>query len=276
MPSLASAQLIPPTGAAPARQVAANVWRLFLIWTAIFWGGTVALGALFYVGAIDFVTSTRLSLYGTSIWLNAWLLPFVLPGASKRDLKQRFHEGVVLWMVCYTMTNALWEIPWVITSPFIFTDLHTLDDVVAQTGWMRESPLHMAWWVMASFSSVDLRTVNHDPTFYALEFFAFLNVASALYFYRLNKQNSALRYLVPVVGCGEPIAATFIFSFTEVFAGFVNMPGGLAETLLALVWTQYQYLFFPMILGWMACQLLLNDLHHTWTQNRAISQQRAR
>ena len=35
---------------------------------------------------------------------------------------------------------------------FIFDDLHTLDDIVARTDWMRESPLHMGWWVMASFA----------------------------------------------------------------------------------------------------------------------------
>jgi hypothetical protein len=34
---------------------------------------------------------------------------------------------------------------------------------------------------------------------------------------------------------GEPVAATFIFSFAEVFGGFENMTGGVADTLLALV-----------------------------------------
>lgn len=256
----------PPLAPAAARRVTPTVWRLFWAWTAIFWGGTAVMGALFYVGVIDFVTSTRVSLYGTSIWLNAWLLPFLLPGARGRPGAQKWHEAVVLWMICYTMTNALWEIPWVLSSPYIFDGLHTLDDVIAQTSWMRENPLHMAWWVMASFSTVDLRTVNHDPTFYALEFFAFLNVASALYFWHLHRKRSALRYLVPVIGCGEPIAATFIFSFSEVFGGFSNMPGGLADTLLALVWTQYQYLLFPIILGGVACKLLLADLHRAWTR----------
>ena len=42
------------------------------------------------------------------------------------------------------------------------------------------------------------------------------------------------------------------------------MPGGLAYTLLALVWTQYQYLVFPIIRGWMACKLLFDDLYYTW------------
>lgn len=256
-----------PSGLAAPREISARVWRLFWIWTGVFWGGTAVMGTLFYLGVVDFETSTKVSLYGTSVWLNAWIIPYLLPGAARRNKRDLFHEGVVIWMVCYTMTNALWEIPWVITSPFIFEDLHTLADVVAYTDWMRESPLHMGWWVMASFSSVDLRTVNHDATFYSLEFFAFLNVASAIWFYRLNKKRSPLRYLVPVLGCGEPVAATFIFSFSEVFADFQNMPGGLADTLLALVWTQYQYLVFPLILGWMATKLLFADLHDAWVVN---------
>jgi hypothetical protein len=59
--------------------------------------------------------------------------------------------------------------------------------------------------------------------------------------------------------CGESIAITFIFTFSEVFAGFVNMPGGLWDTLPALVWTQYQYFFFLMIFGFLGCKLLLED-----------------
>ena len=65
--------------------------------------------------------------------------------------------------------------------------------------------------------------------------------------------------VVAVLGCGEPVAATFIFSFTEVFAGFENMVGGVADTLLALVWTQYQYFLFPLIFGYFGVKLLLDD-----------------
>ncbi|MBH23819.1 MAG: hypothetical protein CMH57_04990 [Myxococcales bacterium] len=258
----------PPPGEAPERHITATVWRVFWAWTAFFWGGTVVLGALFYVGVIDFPTSTRLGLYGTSVWLNAWLIPFLLPGAGRRDATHKWHEAIVIWMICYTMTNALWEIPWVLSSPFIFEDMHTLTDVVDQSAWMRESPLHMGWWVMASFASVDLRTVNHDATFYALEFFSFANVAGTIAFYRLNARRSALRYLIPVLGGGEPVAATFIFSFSEVFAHFENMPGGVADTLLALVWTQYQYLVFPIIFGVVGSKLLFGDLYHGWFNAR--------
>jgi hypothetical protein len=265
------AELIAPPGEAEERVVSTAVWKGFWIWTAVFWGGTGVLGTLFYVGSLDFPTSTKVSLYGTSIWLNGCLIPFLLPGARERDPRRLFHEAIVLWMVSYTMTNALWEIPWVLSSPHIFENLHTLDDVVANTGWMRESPLHMGWWVMASFASVDLRTVNHDSTFYALELFAFVNVASVYYFYRLNKRRSPFRYLVPVVGSGEPVAATIIFSFSEVFASFKNMPGGVADTLLALVWTQYQYIVFPILFSWMGFKLLLDDLRDARQRRGAVT-----
>ena len=72
-----------------------------------------------------------------------------------------------------------------------------------------------------------------------------------------------MRYLIPVLGCGEPVASTFIFSMSEVFAGFENMPGDLADTLLALVWTQYQYLLFPLIFGWVGWVLLREDWRRT-------------
>ena len=78
--------------------------------------------------------------------------------------------------------------------------------------------------------------------------------------------------LVPVLGGGEAVAATFIFSFSEVFAGFANMPGGVADTLLALVWTQYQYLLFPLILGWMGCKLLFDDLHYSWVRSASSAE----
>ncbi len=245
------------------RRVSSPTWRAFGIWTAIFWGATAIFATLFYVGALDFTTSTKASLYGISIWLNGWIIPLLLPGARIRPRLQLFHECLVLWMVSYVMTNILWEIPWVILSPFVFHDLNTLNDVVAQTAWMRESVLHMYWWDLASFGSVDLRTVNHNSTFFALEMYAFVNVASAFAFWRLNKKRSSLRYLIPVLGAGEPVVATFIFSFSEVFGGFENMPGGVADTLLALVWTQYQYFFFPLIFGYLGCKLLYADWRHT-------------
>lgn len=242
-----------------ARTTSAATIKAFAIWTAFFWGGVGVLGALFFVEALSFTMSTKIALYGISIWLNGWIIPLVMPGASSRPRLELFHECLVLWMSSYFLTNLLWEIPWVLASPFVFVNLNTLDDVVANTAWMRESIFHMYWWVLASFSSVDLRTVNHDGTFYSLELFAFVNVASVLYFFRLNKRRSPYRYAIPVLGGGEPVAATFIFSFSEVFGGFQNMPGGVADTLLALVWTQYQYLIFPLIFGYIGYKLLQED-----------------
>lgn len=204
-------------------------------------------------------TTARISLYGISIWLNGWLLAFVAQRGESRTRHELYHDCLVIWMVSYAMTNMLWEIPWVIFSPHIFTDLHTLDDIVANTDYMRSHVLHMYWWLLASFGSVDLRTVNHDGTFYSVEMFSFVNVATFIWFLRLNKKRSPYRYLVAVLGCGEPIAVTFIFTFAEVFDGFVNMTGGVADILLALVWTQYQYFVFPMIFGYLGFRLLRED-----------------
>jgi hypothetical protein len=215
--------------------------------------------ALFFFGVLDFVSSGRLSLYGISVWLNGWLLAFVAQRRESRSRLDLHHDCLVIWLLSYAMTNLLWEIPWVISSPFVFHDLHGIDAVVAQTGYMRSSLSHMYWWVLASFGSVDLRTVNHNSTFYTVELFAFANVLATLCFFHLNRKRSPYRYLIVVLGCGEPIAATFIFSFSEVFGGFENMVGGVPDTLLALVWTQYQYFLFPMIFGYLGFQLLRED-----------------
>jgi hypothetical protein len=37
------------------------------------------------------------------------------------------------------------------------------------------------------------------------------------------------------------------------------MPGGVADTLLALVWTQYQYFLFPLVFGYFGVKLLMDD-----------------
>ena len=255
----AAAGKLQMVGPASERVASPRMVRLFWTCTALVWGGVGVCAALFYVGVLDFTTSTKIGLYAISVWLNAWMLAFLLPqneGRSKMDL---YHDALVVWMLSYALTNALWEIPWVVFSPFVFENLHTLDDVVARTDFMRESLLHMYWWVLASFSSVDLRTVNHNSTFYTLELYSFVNVLSVICFFYLNKKRSPYRYLIPVLGSGEPVASTFIFSFSEVFAGFENMPGGLADTLLALVWTQYQYFLFPLIFGYLGVKLLLED-----------------
>lgn len=246
-------------GQSVPRSLSQESQKLFMLWTLFWWGGTGAFGMLFFFGILDFTTSTKLSLYGISIWLNGWLLAYVANKNAGRSKMELYHDCLVLWMVSYAMTNLLWEIPWVIFSPIIFSNIHTLDDVVAHTEFMRESILHMYWWIIGSFGSVDLRTVNHDPTFYVIELFAFSNLLTTIYFFYLNSKRSPYRYLVAVIGCGEPVAATIVFSFAEVFADFQNMPGGIADTLLALVWTQYQYILFPLVFGYFGFKLLLDD-----------------
>ena len=253
-------------GPATRSVASASTLRVFWTCTALIWGGVGICAALFYVGVLDFVTSTKIGLYAISVWLNAWILVFLLPQNRGRPKLELYHDALVVWMLSYALTNALWEIPWVVASPFVFENLRTLDDVIAYTPYMRESPLHMYWWVLASFSSVDLRTVNHNSTFFTLELYAFVNVLSVAYFFYLNKKRSPYRYLIPVLGCGEPVASTFIFSFSEVFAGFENMSGGVADTLLALVWTQYQYFLFPLIFGYFGVKLLMDDWRHCQRQ----------
>lgn len=237
--------------------------NIFWLWTAFWWGSVGLFALLFHLGVIDFITSTKLPLYGISIWLNGCMLPLLLNNDKSRSKLSLYHDCLVIWMLSYALTNLLWEIPWVLFSPFVFENLHTIDDVVAHTDYMRESIFHMYWWMLASFSSVDLRTVNHDPTFYTLEIYAFVNVLSTVYFFYLNSKRSPFRYLIPILSCGEPVASTFIFSFTEVFAGFENMVGGVADTLLALVWTQYQYVLFPIVFGYLGTKLLLEDWRHS-------------
>jgi hypothetical protein len=247
---------------APERSLSQPAKKTFVIWTQIWIALTVTVMVLFYTGVLDFVMSSRLSMYLISIWLNGWILVWFrrrYAGQQKMDL---YHDLLVVWMLSYAITNIQWEIPWVIFSPFVFENLHTLDDLVAQTGYMRETPWHLYYWILGTFGALDLRTVNHNGTFYSLEMYAFVNLAMTFYFFHLNKKRSPFRYLVVVLGCGEPIATTFIFTFSEVFDGFVNMPGGLWDTLLALVWTQYQYFFFPMIFSVLGCRLLLADWRH--------------
>lgn len=246
----------------PRRLLTANR-NLFLGWTAIWWGIAGVCAVAFYLGSLDFIGSARISLYGISIWLNACLLVFWFNRGASRSKMDLYHDSLVLWMLSYAITNVIWEIPWVIFSPIVFVDINSIQELLANVPYMRESVLHMYWWTLGSFGAVDLRTVNGDPTFYTLEIYAFVNVLTTAYFFYLNSKGSPHRYLVAVIGCGEPIASTFIFSFTEVFAGFENMVGGLADTLLALVWTQYQYILYPMIFGFIGYKLLLEDWRET-------------
>ena len=250
---------------APERKLTKRNRNLFIAWTAFWWGGVVLMGTLFFNETLSFTSSTKIALYGISIWLNGCLIGLIGRKDGRSKL-QVYHDSMVLWMITYLITNMTWEIPWVLCSRVIFQDLHTLEDLVAQTGFMRESVINMYYWVMASFGSVDLRTVNHDGTFYSVECLAFYNVTSVLYFFYLNKKRSPYRYVIPMLGGGSAAAATFIFSFSEIFSGYVNMPGGLADTLLALLWTQYQYVLFPLVFSYLAYYLWKED--HAKTMNK--------
>lgn len=252
----------------PLRRLSGRSRTIFLSWTAFWWGGVVVFGTLFYTGVLDFETSTKAALYGISVWLNGCLLALIGRGKDGRSVMEVLHDCLVLWMLTYFITNFTWELPWVLSSRTIFQDLHTLDDLVAQTAFMREHVWHMYYWVMASFGSVDLRTVNHNSTFFTVEFFAFYNVLSILYFFYLNNRRSRYRYLIPVLSGGITVAATFIFSLSEVFNGYENMPGGVADTLLALLWTQYQYVLFPMLGSYWGIRLFMADVESVYQPTR--------
>ena len=105
------------------RSISPAARRKFLLWTLAWWGGVGVCALLFYLGALDFVASAKISLYGISIWLNGWLLALVAPGAEGRSKLSLYHDCLVIWMLSYAMTNVLWEIPWVIFSPHIFSGL---------------------------------------------------------------------------------------------------------------------------------------------------------
>ena len=98
-------------GAAVPRALSASARKVFVGWMVFFWGGVGVLGAFFFVGLLDFPTSTKLALYGISIWLNGWPLAFWMgkrDGRSKLDL---YHDCLVVWMVSYEMPPVLWELP---------------------------------------------------------------------------------------------------------------------------------------------------------------------
>ena len=175
-----SALPCPDPASLPARAVCTGTKRVFVAWTLLLWGLVGVLAVAFFAGAVSFTASTKAGLYAISVWLNGWMIPLLMAagtggpssGSSSRGGSRPradvWHECLVLWSVSYLMTNLLWEIPWLLGSPFAFSGVNTLGDVVAQTPWLRESAGHMWWWVLASFASVDLRTVNGNSTFYTL------------------------------------------------------------------------------------------------------------
>ncbi|MEM1141514.1 MAG: hypothetical protein AAGI88_02930 [Pseudomonadota bacterium] len=256
---------------APARAFSQPAKRIFKIWTSLWIITTLAVMTMFYTGVLDFVSSSRASMYAISIWLNGWILVWFFQRHAGQERMDFWHDLLVVWMLSYLITNIQWEIPWLLFSTFVFVDINTLDDLVAQTDYMRESPLHLYYWILGTFGALDLRTVNHNGTFLSLELFSITNLIGTLYFFHLNKKRSPYRYLVVVLSCGEPIAATVIFSFSEVFDNFANMPGNIWDTLLALVWTQYQYIVFPAIFGSLAAKMLFDDWRHCIAQQNSAA-----
>ena len=133
---------------APERRLSRKSKKLFIGWTSFWWGGVVLMGTLFFIETLSFTLSTKIALYGISIWLNGCLLGLIGQPKDGRSKMQVYHDCMVLWMVTYLITNMTWEIPWVLCSRTIFQDLNTLEDLVSQSGFMRESVANMYYWVM--------------------------------------------------------------------------------------------------------------------------------
>ena len=224
--------------------------------TAAFWSIPAISGLLFGIGAWDNAFASKLSLYAVSIWLNACCLMLIGRRDETRSRALVYREFLVAWMISFGMTNVLWEWPWFLTSKFVFSGLHSYQDWVAFGGHIRE---HMWLWPLASFGAVDLRTINGNGTFMAVEMLSIPSVLTFTAFYFLDRKQHRLRYVLPLFNGPMVVGGTLIFSFSEVFGNYANMPGGVADTLLALVWTQYQYVLFPAAMFYVALRLLLHD-----------------
>jgi hypothetical protein len=227
-------------------------WRV----TALFWSVPAICGFLFWIEAWDNMLASKVSLYAVSIWLNACCLVLIRRPDEMRTRAGVYREFVIVWMISFSMTNLLWEWPWFLTSKFIFRDLHTIDDWIGLSASIRE---HMWLWPLASFGAVDLRTINGNGTFMAIEMLSIPSVLTFTAFYFLDKKKHRPRYVLPIFNGPMVVGGTLIFSFSEVFGGYPNMPGGVADTLLALLWTQYQYVLFPAVMFYFSLRLLLND-----------------
>jgi hypothetical protein len=224
--------------------------------TAFFWTIPAISGVLFWRGVWDNMLASKVSLYAVSIWLNACCLTLIRRRGETRTRACVYREFLIVWMISFSMTNLLWEWPWFLSSKLVFHDLHTLGDWVGLGARIRE---HMWLWPLASFGAVDLRTINGDGAFMAVEMLSIPSVLTFTAFYLLDRRKHRLRYVLPLFNGPMVVAGTLIFSFSEVFGGYSNMPGGLADTLLALLWTQYQYVLFPAVMFYFSLRLLLND-----------------
>lgn len=229
---------------------------LFAGSTAFFWTIPAVCGALFWLEVWDNMLASKVSLYAVSIWLNTCCLTLIRRPDETRTRAGVYREFVIVWMISFSMTNLLWEWPWFLSSKFIFQDLHTIEDWIGLSARIRE---HMWLWPLASFGSVDLRTINGNGAFMAVEMLSIPSVLTFTAFYFLDKRKHRLRYVLPVFNGPMVVGGTLIFSFSEVLGGYPNMPGGLADTLLALLWTQYQYVLFPAVMFYFSLRLLLHD-----------------
>jgi len=240
------------TGASMTNRSKTLFWYL----TAFFWTIPAVCGVLFWQEVWTNMLASKVSLYAVAIWLNTCCLMLIRRPNEARTRACVYREFLIVWMISFSMTNLLWEWPWFLSSKFIFSDMHTIDDWIGFSAHIRE---HMWLWPLASFGAVDLRTINGNGAFMAVEMLSIPSVLTFTIFYFLDRKKHRLRYVLPIVNGPMVVAGTLIFSFSEVFSNYPNMPGGRADTLLALVWTQYQYVLFPGAMFYFSLRLLLND-----------------
>lgn len=86
MSTSAAAGKLRMVGPASERVASRSLVRLFWTSTALVWGG---------VGVLDFTTSTKIGLYAISVWLNAWMLAFLLPQNKGRSKMNLYHDRLM-------------------------------------------------------------------------------------------------------------------------------------------------------------------------------------
>lgn len=224
--------------------------------TAFFWIIPAICGVLFFLDIWDNLLASRVTLYAMSFWFNACCLMLIRRPDETRTRASVYREFMIAWMITFSMTNLLWEWPWFLSSKFLFHGLHSFEDWIGLSAHIRE---HMWLWPLATFGPIDLRTINGDGAFMAVEMVSISSVLTFTVFYFLDRKKHPLRYVLPLFNAPMVIAGTLVFSFSEVFGGYQNIPGGLADTLLALLWSQYQFVLFQAMMFYFSLRLLLND-----------------
>lgn len=175
------------------------------------------------------MTASKVGLHAVSIWFNPCCFALPPRADETRTKADVYREFVIVRTISFGMTNLLREWPWFVSSKFLFTDLHTIEDWLGLTDRIRE---HMWLWPLASLGSVDL---NGNGTFMSIEMLPIPSILTFTAFYLLDTRGRRLRYVLPIFNGPMVVGGTLMFSYSEVFGGYANMPGGVADTRVALL-----------------------------------------